>query len=103
MLATRTLSFVLLALAALWLAMLLFGAGAADSAVLASLYAGNQPWLALVALGFTFLGNWSSVVVVTVIAAVWMLYRRKRRAALLLLVASFTGRGLVILAKLYFA
>ena len=103
MIATRRLMFILVGLAALWLAMLLFGAGAADGAVLASLYAGNQPWLALAALGFTFLGNWSSVVVVTLIGALGMLYQRKRRAALLLLVASFTGRGLVILAKLYFA
>lgn len=91
------------ALAGLLAAMLAFGAGSTDRAILLSLYAGDQPWLALAALGFTFLGNWSSVVVVTLIGAVWMLYRRQRRAALLLLVASFTGRGLVILAKLYFA
>ena len=94
---------VLLALAAVWLAMLLLGAGAADKAVLLSLYAGDRPGLALAALGLTYLGNWPTVVVATVLGAVWLLYRGKRRAALLLLIASFTGRGMVILEKAYFA
>jgi undecaprenyl-diphosphatase len=100
--ARRTL-FLIAALAALWLAMLLLGAGAADKAVLLGLYAGDRPWLALAALGFTYLGNWPTVVVATVLGAGWLLYRGKRRAALLLLVASFTGRGMVILEKAYFA
>ncbi len=83
--------------------MLLLGAGAADKAVLLSLYAGDQPWLALAAIGFTYLGNWPTVVAVTVLGAVYLLYRGKRRSALLLLIASFTGRGMVILEKAYFA
>jgi undecaprenyl-diphosphatase len=90
-------------LAALWLAMLLLGTGGADRAVLLALYAGDQPWLALAALGFTYLGNWPTVVAVTLIGAGWLLYRGRRRSALLLLIASFTGRGLVILEKAYFA
>ena len=97
------LSLTFAALAALWLAMLLFGTGAADRAILLRMYAGEQPWLALAAIGFTYLGNWATVVVVTVLGAAWLLYRGKRRQALLLLVASFTGRGLVILEKAYFA
>ncbi len=103
MIATRTLSLLLLGLAAVWLAMLLGGAGPVDRSVLLGLYAGDEPWLALAAHGFTFLGNWSTVVIVTMLGAVWMLYRGQRRGALLLLVASLTGRGIVILAKLYFA
>lgn len=91
------------ALAALWLAMLLLGMGQEDRAVLLALYAGDEPWLALAALGFTYLGNWSTVVVVTILAAAWLAYRGKRRAALLLLIASFSGRLLVILEKAYFA
>lgn len=98
----RTLALIGL-LAAVWLAMLLSGTGAADKAVLLSLYAGDRPWLAVSALGFTYLGNWPSVVVATLLGAAWLLYREKRRAAVLLLVASFTGRGLVILEKAYFA
>jgi len=91
------------ALAGLWLAMLLLGAGPADRAILLSLYAGDQPWLALAAIGLTYLGNWATVVVVTILGAGWLLYAGKRRSALLLLIASFTGRGLVILEKIYFA
>src|SRR3990170_4014520 len=83
--------------------MLLLGAGDGDREVLMALYAGDEPWLALAALGFTYLGNWPTVVVVTILGAAWLLYRGKRRAALVLLIASFTGRGLVILEKLYFA
>ena len=100
--ARRTLLLVV-ALAALWIAMLLLGAGAADQAILLSLHSGDQPWLALAAMGFTYLGNWPTVIVVTVLGAIWLLYRGKRRSALLLLVASFTGRGMVILEKAYFA
>ncbi len=90
-------------LAGLWLAMLLLGAGEGDRAILLALYAGDEPWLALAALGFTYLGNWPTVVVVTVLGAALLLYRGKRRAALVLLVASFSGRLLVILEKAYFA
>ena len=103
MTAKRTLPIVLLGLAAMWLAMLLLGAGPADKAILLRLYAGDRPWLALAAMGFTYLGNWPTVVVATVLGAGLLLYRGKRRSALLLLLASFTGRGLVILEKAYFA
>jgi undecaprenyl-diphosphatase len=91
------------ALAALWLAMLLLGAGDEDREVLMALYAGDEPRLALAAMGFTYLGNWPTVVAVTILGAAWLLYRDKRRAALVLLIASFSGRLLVILEKAYFA
>lgn len=93
----------LAALAGVWLAMLLLGAGDVDREVLMALYAGDEPWLALGALGFTYLGNWPTVVVVTILGAGWLLYRGKRRAALVLLIASFSGRLLVVLEKAYFA
>jgi undecaprenyl-diphosphatase len=94
---------VLAALAALWLAMLLLGTGDGDREVLMALYAGDEPWPALAAMGFTYLGNWPTVVVVTILGAAWLAYRGKRRAALVLLFASFSGRLLVILEKAYFA
>ena len=90
-------------LAALWLAMLLLGTGDGDRDVLMALYAGDEPWLALAAIGFTYLGNWPTVVVVTILGAAWLAYRGKRRAALVLLIASFSGRLLVILEQAYFA
>lgn len=90
-------------LGGLWLAMLLLGAGAADRALLLALYAADEPWLALFALGFTKLGDWWTVVAVTLAGALWLLWRGNRWGALTLLVASFTGRVLVILQKAYFA
>ena len=90
-------------LVAVWLAMLLLGAGPADRDVLLALYAADEPWLALAALGFTQIGNWSTVVGITLAGALWLLWRGRRWHALTLLVASFTGRVLVILQKAYFA
>jgi undecaprenyl-diphosphatase len=85
------------------MAMLLLGAGEVDRAVLLALYAGDEPFLALAALGFTYLGNWPVLVGAAVLVAAWMLYRGKRRYPLLLLIAVFSGRMLIILEKLYFA
>lgn len=90
-------------LALVWLAMLLAGAGDADRSVLLALYAADEPWLALGAVGLTKLGNWTSVVAVTIAGAAWLAYRRRAYAAALLLIASFSGRLLVIFQKAYFA
>jgi undecaprenyl-diphosphatase len=100
---TRSLLIALLGLAALWAAMLLLGTGTVDRAILLAVYAGGEPWLAAAAVAFTYLGNWPTVVGVTVVGAVYLLYRGKRWSALLLLIASFTGRGMVIVEKAYFA
>lgn len=99
----RSLTLALSALAALWLAMLLLGAGEGDRPVLLALYAGDEPGLALAALGLTYLGNWTTLVAVTVLGAAWLAYGGKRHAALLLLIASFSGRALVIFEKAWFA
>lgn len=97
---TRT--ALIAALFALCAAMLLLGAGDVDREVLLGLYAGDEPWIALAAMGFTYLGNWWTVVAVTVAAAAWLAWRGNRRGALILIAASFSGRLLVILAKAYF-
>ena len=86
-----------------WLAMLLGGAGDADRSVLLALYAADEPWLALAATGFTFLGNWTTVVAVTLAGAAWLAYRKCAFAAALLLIASFSGRLMVIFQKAWFA
>ena len=83
--------------------MLLLGAGPVDRDLLLALYARDEPWLALAALGFTYLGDWATVVAATILGALWLLYCGKRWKALTLLVGSFTGRALVILQKAYFA
>ena len=90
-------------LIAVWLAMLLLGAGSIDRDVLLALYAGDEPWIALAAVGLTKLGNWWTVVPVTLAGAAWLFYQRRSWAALTLLVCSFGGRILVILQKDFFA
>ena len=87
----------------LWLSMLLLGAGTVDRDILLGLYARDEPWLALAALGFTYLGNWWTVVGVTFAGALLLLYRGKNWGALTLLIVTFTGRALVILQKAYVA
>ena len=99
----RSTLLVIAALAALWLAMLLLGTGNVDRDILLALYAGDEPWLALVSIGISYLGTWPTVVAVTLLGALWLSYRGQRWEALLLLIASFSGRVLVILAKAYFA
>jgi undecaprenyl-diphosphatase len=90
-------------LAPLWLAMLLLGAGAVDRDILYALYTRDEPLLQQAAIGITQLGNWWTVVGVTLVGALWLFWRGKRWDALTLLIATFTGRGLVILQKDYFA
>lgn len=90
-------------LAPVWLAMLLFGAGAVDRDILYALYTRDEPLLAQAALAVTQLGNWWTVVGVTLAGALLLFWRGKRWGALTLLIASFTGRALVILQKDYFA
>lgn len=99
----RSSLLVIAALAALWLAMLLLGTGNVDRDILLALYAGDEPWLALVSIGISYLGTWPTVVAVTLLGALWLSHRGQRWEALLLLIASFSGRLLVILAKAYFA
>ena len=90
-------------LAALWLAMMLWGAGDFDRFLLGQLYAADRPILRQVAAVITLLGNWQTVVVLSLIAAVWLLYRRKIRSALLLLAITLVGRSLVIIQKVAIA
>ncbi|MEO7636823.1 MAG: phosphatase PAP2 family protein [Sphingomicrobium sp.] len=90
-------------LTALWLAMLLTGAGEIDRAILVNLYAGDYPWVALAGIALTRLGDWTTVVAVTLTGAAWLAWRGQARDALILLVASFSGRALVVLQKAQFA
>lgn len=91
------------ALAAVWLAMLLTGAGEIDRAILVNLYAGDYPWVALAGIGLTRLGDWATVVAVTLAGTAWLAWRGQGWDALTLLVASFSGRMLVVLQKAEFA
>ena len=87
-------------LAALWLAMMVGGAGAVDQWLLSSLYVGQAPGLRAFLATFTLLGNWQAVVGVTLVAAVWLLWAGHRRRALLLIAITFLGRALVEVMKI---
>lgn len=88
------------ALAVLWLGMMVGGTGPLDRAVLAGLYASEQPELREFLRNFTLLGNWQAVVGVSLAAAAWLLATGHRRAALLLLGITLVGRMLVEAMKL---
>jgi undecaprenyl-diphosphatase len=90
-------------LALLWLAMLVLGGGSADRTLLLDLYAVERPWLVVVAMAFTFIGNGTTLVAVTLLVVIWLMFHRRFTAALLLLVATGTGRALVIIEKVYLA
>ena len=87
-------------LAALWLAMMVGGTGAADQWLLATLYVGKASWVGDFLASFTLLGNWQAVVGLSLIAAIWLLATGHRRRALLLLGITLVGRGLVEALKL---
>jgi len=97
------LTLPMILLAATWAGMLAFGAGSFDAALLLSVYAGNRPLLASIALAFTRLGEWPVVLGVSLLAASWLAYRKHPRAALMLLVSTIAARLLIILQKVELA
>ena len=81
-----------LALAAIWLAMLLGGAGPVDRAIYEALYAGHRPELLAVARTLTFFGDPTLLIGASCIAALWLWHRGGDRAGLVLIVVTLTGR-----------
>jgi undecaprenyl-diphosphatase len=82
----------LVALAAIWLAMLLGGAGPVDRAIYEALYAGHRPELLAVARTLTFFGDPTLLIGASCIAALWLWHRGGGRAGLVLIVVTLTGR-----------
>lgn len=93
-----------LVLAAIWLAMLLFGRASWDRAVYEALYAGGRPALILIARIFTTLGEPTVLIGAGFIAAA-VLWRRDRHPhlALALLLVVLLGRGLSEIQKYWIA
>ncbi|HEX5238008.1 MAG TPA: phosphatase PAP2 family protein [Sphingomicrobium sp.] len=89
----------MLALAAIWLAMLLLGRGALDQNIYRSLYAGSRPALVVVARIFTALGEPTVLVGAGFIVAAWLWWRSRARLALALLLVVLIGRGLAEVQK----
>ena len=81
-------------LAAIWLAMLLWGGGALDRSVYEALYAGHRPLLLPVAHFFTALGEPTVLIAASAACALWLWYAGRGRLGLVLLLVAMVGRGL---------
>lgn len=90
-------------LAAIWLAMLVWGAGPLDRAIYEALYAGHRPALLAIARGFTALGEPTVLIVAGFIVAGGLWWRDRRRLALGLLLVILVGRGLSEVQKYWIA
>jgi undecaprenyl-diphosphatase len=82
-----------LVLAAIWLAMLLLGGGAADRATYEALYAGGEPGLVLVARVLTAFGEPTVLISAGAAAALWLWFRGHRRLPWVLIAIVLTGRA----------
>lgn len=91
----RQIAIPVVALAALWFAMLTMGAGGADSQLLALLYSGDQPLAAAIARTLTFFGEGEVVLLISVAAAACLLWQGRARSGLVLVAVTLTGRILI--------
>ena len=81
-------------LAAIWLTMLVGGAGPVDRAIYEDLYAGHRPLLLGIARVFTALGEPTVLIVACVACALWLWRTGRGRLGLVLLLIALVGRGL---------
>jgi membrane-associated phospholipid phosphatase len=91
------------ALATVWLIMLLFGGGTQDRAVAQALYAGGSPALVVVARAFTALGEPTFLVASGFVVAAWLWWCGRGRFAVGLLLVILVGRALTELQKYWIA
>jgi len=84
----------LVALTAIWLAMLLAGTGPLDRAVYEALYAGHRPVLLALARFFTALGEPTVLIAAGAACALWLWYAGRGRLGVVLLLIALIGRGL---------
>ena len=93
----------IVALASVWLAMLLFGRGALDRSIYEALYAGHRPALVVVARLFTALGEPTVLVAAGLLFAGWLWREGRGRFGLALLLVIMIGRGLTEVQKYWIA
>jgi undecaprenyl-diphosphatase len=93
----------LVALLAIWLAMLLWGKGPLDRAIYLSLYAGHRPLLLAVARFFTALGEPTVLIGAGIACALWLWCTGHRRLPFVLIAITLIGRGLSELQKYWIA
>jgi undecaprenyl-diphosphatase len=93
----------IVALASVWLAMLLFGRGTLDRSIYEALYAGHRPALVVVARLFTALGEPTVLVAAGLLFAGWLWREGRGRFGLALLLVIMIGRGLTEVQKYWVA
>ena len=93
----------IVALAALWFAMLVLGRGALDRSIYEALYAGGNAPLILIARIFTALGEPTVLVGAGFVVAAWLWHRGRGRFALGLLLVILVGRGVSEVEKYWIA
>lgn len=89
----------LIALIAIWLVMLVFGAGSADRAIYEALYAGDRPAVAAIARVFTFLGEPTFLIAAGLALGLWVWSRGHVRLALSVTAITLLARVLNELQK----
>lgn len=82
------------ALAAIWLAMLLWGRGPLDRSIYEALYAGHRPAMAAVARALTALGEPTVLIGAGVATALWLWYTGHRHLPFVLIAITMLGRVL---------
>lgn len=93
----------IVALAAIWLAMMLTGGGWLDRAIYERLYVGGHPALVVLARVFTAFGEPTVLIGAGVICAIWLWYRGHRHLPWVLLAITLIGRGLSEVQKYWIA
>ena len=96
-------SIALAALAAVWLAMFLFGGGALDRRFYELIYAGHRPALVILARVLTMLGQPGLLIGAGLILAIWLWWRGHARLALAVTLVILLGRGLSEVQKYWIA
>jgi membrane-associated phospholipid phosphatase len=87
------------ALFAIWLAMLIGGAGPLDRSIYEAVYAGHRPLLLTIARVFTEMGEPTVLIVAGFVVAAWLWWVGRGRFALALLLVILVGRGLSEIQK----
>lgn len=86
-------------LAAIWLTMLLGGAGPLDQQIYHTLYAGQHPALVAIARVFTFFGEPTVLIIAGVLFAIVMWRRGHLRTGLTMIAVTMAGRAVSELQK----
>jgi undecaprenyl-diphosphatase len=93
----------IITLAAIWLAMLLWGGGPLDRAIYEALYVGRSPMLVATARIFTALGEPTVLIAASAAAAVWLWVSGHRHLPFVLIAITMVGRGISELQKYWVA